>query len=123
MLISLNNPIFGIGPILDVLDYLLFGIGPILVVAIILGLYLFKRKKNNKSLLDTYGIISMILAIILPPAGIIVGLIGVQKAKSNRRDPKLSKIGWILSLILTLVGIITIGLLILLIAGIGHLNF
>ena len=55
---------------------------------------------------DTYGIVSLILAVIafnLP--GFIVGLIGARKAKKLGASPVLSRIGWIVNLIMMIIGL------------------
>ncbi|HUC95698.1 MAG TPA: hypothetical protein VMR76_01935 [Candidatus Saccharimonadia bacterium] len=33
---------------------------------------------------DIYGILSIILAVFLPPAGLIIGIIGIRKSKTRK---------------------------------------
>ena len=108
---------------LKLLYNLIFSIGPFLVVIVILLAYLRKKKKNNNQPLDKYGVASLILSVIFSPAGLIIGVIGVKKAIKEKRDPGLSKIGWILSLILLIITLITIPILFLLLYGINHSNY
>lgn len=53
---------------------------------------------------DTLGIVSIIFAFFSPVIGLILGIIGMKKAKEAGHDPKLSKIGTILSGVFLVVG-------------------
>lgn len=58
---------------------------------------------------DTLGIISLVFAFIgLFPIGLILGLIGAKNAKKENRSPVLSRIGWIINLVLTLISLVAI---------------
>jgi hypothetical protein len=60
---------------------------------------------------DGYGIASIILAaMMLNIPGLIVGIIGESKAKSENASPVLSRIGWIANLVLLVIGVTTAGL-------------
>lgn len=53
---------------------------------------------------DTLGIISIICAFMAPPPiGFIVGLVGTSKAKRENRPATLSRIGWILNLVIDVI--------------------
>jgi len=53
---------------------------------------------------DTLGIVSIIFAFFSPLIGLILGIIGMKKAKEAGHDPKLSKIGTILSSVFLVLG-------------------
>jgi hypothetical protein len=57
---------------------------------------------------DTLGIVSMVTAFLIPPIGFIIGLIGAHQAKQENRSPSLSRIGWVIGLVSTLIIIIGI---------------
>lgn len=58
---------------------------------------------------DVLGIISIVFAFIgLQVIGLILGLIGVKKAKEEGRSTTLSKIGWILNLVFMIIAAIII---------------
>ena len=53
---------------------------------------------------DVMGIISIVMAFIgFSLIGLIIGLVGASKAKKEGRSPTLSRIGWILNLVFTVV--------------------
>lgn len=55
---------------------------------------------------DGFGIVSIVFGILgLFPLGLILGFIGASRAKKANRSPVLSRIGWILSLIVMLVAV------------------
>jgi hypothetical protein len=65
---------------------------------------------------DILGIIGIVLAIIgFAPIGLILGLIGASKAKREQRSPLLSRIAWILSLVITV--LFTLGFILLVTFG------
>ena len=50
---------------------------------------------------DRYGVLSIIIAFIgFQIIGLIIGLVGASKAKKEGRSPTLSRIGWILNLVI-----------------------
>lgn len=56
---------------------------------------------------DGYGIASIILAAMsLSVPGLVVGLIGAHKAKKIGASPVLSRIGWIVNLVVTVFGLV-----------------
>jgi hypothetical protein len=58
---------------------------------------------------DVLGILSIIAPFIgFSLIGLILGLIGASQAKKHQRSPVLSRIGWIISLIITLLFVIAI---------------
>lgn len=75
---------------------------------------------NNKNKTDTVGILSIIFAILFAPVGLVLGLIGARDAKKEHRSPVLSRIGWIIGLILTVWAVIVILGLLLLVIGFKH---
>lgn len=55
---------------------------------------------------DTLGIISIVFGLLGAfPVGLILGLVGTSRAKNSQRSPVLSRIGWILSLVVMLVAV------------------
>ncbi len=70
---------------------------------------------QSQSSTDVMGIISLILAFTgLQLIGFIIGLIGVKKAKEEGRSTTLSKVGWILNLIMMIIAVAMIILFIVL---------
>ncbi len=66
---------------------------------------------------DVLGIISVMCASFgFAPLGLIFGLVGVRKAKREGYNPIISRIGWIISLVFTILIGLVIGLIILLFA-------
>jgi phage shock protein PspC (stress-responsive transcriptional regulator) len=62
---------------------------------------------------DGFGIASIILAAMsLSIPGLVVGLIGAHKAKKLGASPILSRIGWIVNLVMTIFGLIIAGVVI-----------
>lgn len=62
---------------------------------------------------DVMGIISIVLPFVgLSLVGLVVGLIGASKAKREGRSPILSRIGWIISLVVVLISIALFALLV-----------
>ena len=55
---------------------------------------------------DILGIISIVCIFWFPPIGIVLGLVGAHVAKAEGHDPLLSRIGWIINTVLTLLFII-----------------
>lgn len=68
-------------------------------------------KQSNTEKTDVLGIISIVMAFTsLQIPGFIIGLVGESKAKREGRSPKLSKIGWILNLIILIVAVVSIAI-------------
>lgn len=66
---------------------------------------------------DVLGIIGIVLAVIgFAPIGLILGLVGASKAKREQRSPLLSRIAWILSLVITV--LFTLGIILLIAFGV-----
>ena len=57
---------------------------------------------------DILGIISIVCIFWFPPIGIVLGLVGAHVAKAEGHDPLLSRIGWIINTVLTLIFIIVV---------------
>lgn len=70
---------------------------------------------------DVLGILSIVFIFIATPIGLILGLIGSSQAKKEGRSPTLSKVGWIINLILTLLAVAGVILLIVF-AMVGSAN-
>lgn len=71
-------------------------------------------KQNNKT--DTLGIVSVVLAFTgLHIPGLIIGIVGEKNAKREGRAYNLSRIGWIVNLVILIVTVIVIGIFIALI--------
>jgi Tfp pilus assembly protein PilE len=69
---------------------------------------------------DVLGIISICLAFVgLPLIGFIFGIIGESKAKKEHRPVIISRIGWIVSLVIT---IVCIGIILLIFAAVPSLQ-
>jgi hypothetical protein len=66
---------------------------------------------------DTLGIVSIVFAFFSPLIGLILGLVGMNKAKKAGHDPKLSKIGTILSAVFLVFGTLFLILYIFVIAA------
>jgi hypothetical protein len=63
---------------------------------------------------DTLGIISLVCIIICAlPVGFVLGLVGASHAKKNHRPVTLSRIGWVLNLILMLAAVPVVVLLVM----------
>ena len=61
---------------------------------------------------DRYGVLSIVIAFIgFQIIGLIIGLVGASKAKKEGRSPTLSRIGWILNLVIIIAVAIYIGLI------------
>lgn len=68
-----------------------------------------KANQNNKS--DILGIISIVLAFTaLQIPGLIIGIVGEKSAKQEERPHTLSRIGWILNLVILVVAVLSIGI-------------
>lgn len=66
----------------------------------------FETIAPTKQKKDGLGIVSIVFGIMgLFPLGLILGLMGASRAKKAHRSPLLSRIGWILSLIVMLVAV------------------
>jgi Tfp pilus assembly protein PilE len=66
-----------------------------------------KNSKPEKT--DVLGIISIVMAFIsLQIPGLIIGLVGEKQAKKEGRSPRLSRIGWILNLVILVVAVVVI---------------
>lgn len=52
---------------------------------------------------DVLGILSIIFAIIFAPIGLILGIVGIFRAKSQKYSPVLSIIGFVMSLIVAVI--------------------
>lgn len=64
---------------------------------------------------DALGIVSIVLALAgITPIGLIVGLVGASHAKKEGRSPILSKVGWILNLVFTLLAVLAFAALLML---------
>jgi hypothetical protein len=67
----------------------------------------------SQSYTDGLGIASIILAaLFINLPGLIVGLIGASKAKKAGASPAISRIGWIINLIMLVIGTLLLGLFI-----------
>lgn len=61
---------------------------------------------------DVMGIISIIAPFIgFSLIGLVIGLIGASNAKRERRSPVLSRVGWIISLVVTILTLLIIALI------------
>lgn len=66
-----------------------------------------KNLKTEK--IDVLGIVSIVMAFIsLQVPGLIIGLLGEQQARKEGRSQKLSRIGWILNLVILIIAVIVI---------------
>jgi Tfp pilus assembly protein PilE len=62
---------------------------------------------------DVLGIVSIIIDVLgMPVIGIILGAVGEQQAKKKGYSPVLSRIGWILGIVLTVLGAIALLLIV-----------
>lgn len=61
---------------------------------------------------DTLGIVSLIMIIIFPLLGAILGFVGMSKAKKEGYSGTLSKVGAIVNTILVVLGAVVVGLLV-----------
>lgn len=57
---------------------------------------------------QTLSIVSLVLIVILPLAGMICGIVGRNKSREAGFDGKLGQIGFIINLILTILGAVWI---------------
>jgi len=69
---------------------------------------------------DILGIISLVCIFWFPPMGVVLGLVGAHVAKAEGRDPLLSRIGWIINSVITVVFLFLIIAAICLIAFSKH---
>lgn len=66
---------------------------------------------NSMNKTDVLGIVSLVMAFTaLQIPGLIVGLIGEKNAKNEGRSPRLSRIGWIINLVMLVLFTIVIAI-------------
>lgn len=61
--------------------------------------------QNNAPMI--LGIVGLVCIILCWPAGIVLGLVGQQKAHQNGQSATLPKVAWILSIVAGIISILT----------------
>ncbi len=66
------------------------------------------RNAVNYTAKNIFSILGLIFAFVFSPAGLILSIIGLNKAKSENGDTKFAKIGMIISIVIMVIELIVV---------------